>query len=87
MARPLPAYGSMAAHDSLVAAYVVWRLAQEACEGRPDDAMEAALADEAWAELKRHSGNCGWAAETHGPLSAWAPRRVNAYANSLQMRV
>lgn len=81
--KPLPIYGSIFAHDALIAAYVSWRLQQEVCEARPDDAVEAALADRAWEILRIHAGNCGWSSETHGPLSAWAPKRVNAYANSL----
>lgn len=81
--QALPAPGSLNAHDALLEAFVQWRLTQHACEALPDDAVQAALADEAWACLKRHAGNCGWSTQTHGPLSAWAPRRARAYALSL----
>lgn len=76
---PLRAHGSLFAYDDLVRAFVDWRLKQQACDARPLEALDAWAADEAWAELKRHAVNCGYDADKHGPLSAWAPRTVTRW--------
>jgi hypothetical protein len=81
--QALPALGSMFAYDALVKAFVQWRLKQQACEARPDEALDAAAADEAWALMRRHAENCGYEAPRHGPLSAWAPRTVRRWGTMI----
>jgi hypothetical protein len=78
---PLPAPGSMFAHDALRRHFTLWELAEQAFNAEPSR-DHAQAADAAWMEVVRHALNCGCTL-TEPHIMGWIKKRLNTYANSL----